>query len=110
MSPIVYEVIPVPPEVGPRVDTEIVSFLSVVLVVRPIFEPATKVRVSVLEPATRSDWPETLKVFQMFWDDPGSVFLIDRPSMAMPLPAVRLRSPVCPWNPVTPPMAEMVGV
>ena len=46
--------IPVPPAVGPMVETLIVSFLSVELVDKLMLEPAVKVRESVADPATMS--------------------------------------------------------
>ncbi len=68
----------------------IVNFLLAASVVREMPVPAAKVKVSELEEAVMSSWPETVIVLNMFWEDPLSVFSILLPDIEMPLPAVRL--------------------
>ncbi len=58
---------PLPMDTGvPRVEEEMVTVLLTASVVRETLDPAIRVSLSELFPATTSDWPETEKVEKDF--------------------------------------------
>lgn len=96
------EVTPLPPV------EDIVIVLLVVSGVKVTPVPAERVRVSVLLPAVMVE-PPAVMFLNISWEEPKSEFVMVRPDIDTPVPAVRDKAPVEPPKEVTP-VLVIVGV